>query len=278
MSSVKTMNRNSIRWRLPASYAVIALVAALSLGSLMLLVLRGYYADQEREYLYGNATALQPVLAQLIQSDMHDGSLQKQIMGLGFLSQTQIQVFDTDGRILADSGIPNSNQVVAVSGGLPFAGNVMFSMPANPPDGKGPILIYRSDEGSPLPQVIPFEKQILPGKSADIVVPVNASPYGYGFVARTGSDSSPRSSQNVSVLLITADGHKLGMLQFSNGPSYGADVISSVTTAWLIASVFAMAIAALTGWFISRRVTRPVMALEHATRQMEGGDLTVRVD
>src|SRR5512132_3414771 len=166
------MNRNSIRWRLPASYVVIALLAALSLGSMMLLVLRGYYADQEQEYLYGNATALQPVLAQLIQSDTHDGSLQKQIIGLGFLSQTQIQVFDMNGRIVADSGIPNSNQVVAVSGGVPVAGNVMFSMPVNPPDAKGPILIYRSDEGSPRPKVIPFEKQILTGKTADIVVPV----------------------------------------------------------------------------------------------------------
>ena len=57
---VMTMNRNSIRWRLPASYAVIALVAALSLGSFMLLALRSYYADQEHTYLLGNAIALQP--------------------------------------------------------------------------------------------------------------------------------------------------------------------------------------------------------------------------
>ena len=68
------------------------------------------------------------------------------------------------------------------------------------------------------------------------------------------------------------------MLEFSNGPSYGADVIDSVTLAWLIASVFAIAIAALTGWFMSKRVTRPVLALEKATRQMEEGDLSVRVN
>jgi signal transduction histidine kinase len=82
----------------------------------------------------------------------------------------------------------------------------------------------------------------------------------------------------MSVLLMAADGRKLGVLEFSNGPSYGADVINSVVIAWLIASVFAIAIAALTGWFMSRRVTRPVLALESATRQMEQGDLRVRVD
>jgi signal transduction histidine kinase len=70
----------------------------------------------------------------------------------------------------------------------------------------------------------------------------------------------------------------LGSLEFSNGPSYGADVIDSVTSAWLVASVFAIAVAALAGWFMSKRVTRPVLALEKATRQMEQGDLRARVD
>src|ERR1051326_4057501 len=111
---VTSMNRNAIRWRLPSSYAVIALLAALSLGSVMLLVLRSYYANQEREYLYGNATALQPVIEQILQVPLPEVSLQDQIKGLSFLSQTQIRVLDTNGNVLADSGVPESNQVVAV--------------------------------------------------------------------------------------------------------------------------------------------------------------------
>ena len=270
------MNRKSIRWRLPASYALIAFLAALSLGSMMLLVLRGYYSDQEREYLFGNATALQPVVAQILQSNLPAASLQDQIEGLSFLSQTQIRLIDTNGNPLADSGVPGLNQVVAVSGGLPFAGNVMFSMPVDPPKDQGAVLIYRSEGASP--QAVPFEKQIVTGKAADIVLPVSASPYGYGFVAKTEADPGRRSMQSVSVLLLTSDGRKLGVLEFSNGPSYGADVMNSVTTAWLFASVFAIAIAALTGWFISQRVTRPVLALENATHQMAQGNLAVRVD
>ena len=277
-SMVMIMNQNSIRWRLPASYGVIALLAALSLGSMMLLVLRNYYAGQEREYLYGNATALQPIIAQILQSDLPTSSLQDQIKGLAFLSQTQIRLFDTNGHTLADSGVPDSKQVVAVSGGSPFAGNVMFSIPLNPPEEKGPILIYRSEESPPVPQVVPFGNKTLPANSADIVLSVNASPYGYGFVAKADSDPTRRSSQSMSVLLIAASGNKLGILQFSNGPSYGADVINSVMTAWLIASVFSVAIAALAGWFVSKRVTRPVLALESATRQMEQGNLQARVN
>jgi signal transduction histidine kinase len=275
---VMTMNRNSIRWRLPVSYAVVALVAALSLGSLMLLVVRDYYADQEREYLYGNATALQPLIEQILQSNLPKEMLQDQINGLAFLSQTQIRLLDTNGNTLADSGVPGINQVVAVSGGEPVAGNVMFSAPVNPPDERGPLFIYKSAESMPAPHVIPFEKQITGGQEGDIILSVSASPYGYGFVARTKSDATRRSPHNVSVSLTGADGNKLGELEFSNGPSYGADVIKSVTSAWLIASVFAIVIAALAGWFMSRRVTRPVLALENATRQMERGNLAVRVD
>jgi len=272
------MNRNSIRWRLPASYAVIALVAALSLGSMMLLVLRDYYADQEREYLFGNAMALQPVIEQILQSDRSDVPLQDQIRGLAFLSQTQIRLLDRNGNIIADSGVPDANQVVAVSGGAPIAGNVMFSVPVNSPDEKGSLFVYNNDQNMSLPQVVPFEKQIMPGKAGDIILSVNASPYGYGFVARAERVPEQRSSQSVEVLLMTSDERKLGVLEFSNGPGYGADVINSVSNAWLFASVFAIVIAALAGWFMSKRVTQPVLALENATRQMERGNLSVRVD
>ncbi len=101
---VMNMNRNSIRWRLPASYAVIALLAALSLGSFMLLALRSYYADQEQRYLLGNAIALQPVLEEVLQSDAPEASIQDQITGLAFLSQTQIRLLDTNGNTIADFG------------------------------------------------------------------------------------------------------------------------------------------------------------------------------
>lgn len=276
---VMTMNRNSIRWRLPASYGVIALLAALSLGSVMLLVLRDYYARQEREYLLGNAIALQGVLEQFIQSDWPAERLQDQINGLAFLSQTQIRLLDADGNTIADSGIPESNQVVAVSGGskweMPSFG--FGSGPAGPPEDK--ILIYSKSSES-VPQAIPLDDDIPysgPASQTDMILPVSASPYGYAFVGPAQADPTRRSSQAVSVLLIAADGSKLGSLEFSNGPSYGLDVIDSVAGAWLIASLFAIAIAALAGWFMSKKVTRPVLALESATRQMEQGNLHVRV-
>ncbi len=278
------MNRNSIRWRLPASYGVIALLAALLLGSVMLLVLKSYYARQEQDYMLGNAFALQPMLEQVLQTEPQPGLLQDQIDGLSFLSQTQIRVLDASGEVMADSGVPASNQVVSVSGGSSWSGPAFDSGPANATNEKMPILIYRNkvkNNAAYGPQVIPFDDAIPysgPASQGDIVVPVSASPYGYIFVARTEADPKRASSQLVSVPLRTSAGSVMGALEISNGPSYGADVIRSVSSAWLLASAFAVVIAALTGWFMSQRVTRPVLALEHATQQMEQGNLAVRVD
>ena len=41
----------SIRWRLPLTYAAIALLAALALGAVLLVTLRSYYSQQETDYL-----------------------------------------------------------------------------------------------------------------------------------------------------------------------------------------------------------------------------------
>ncbi|MDP6715512.1 MAG: hypothetical protein QF368_12920, partial [SAR202 cluster bacterium] len=49
---------DSIRWRLPLSYAGIALLAALLLGVILLLALRGYYSRRENDYLLSNARAI----------------------------------------------------------------------------------------------------------------------------------------------------------------------------------------------------------------------------
>ncbi|RPJ28478.1 MAG: sensor histidine kinase [Chloroflexi bacterium] len=283
---VMKMNRNSIRWRLPASYGVIALLAALSLGSVMLLVLRNYYARQEREYLLGNAIALQPILVQVMQSDPPEGLLQDQITAIAFLSQVQIRLLDSNENVIADSGIPDSNQAVAVAGGpawdIPFFGSESASGPANGSEKRMSekrmsIVIY-SEETS---DRMLFRKEIPysgPAPQPDVILPVSASPYGYVFVERSQSDPARRSSQVANIPLTASDGSLLGELEFSNGPSYGADIIGSVTRAWLLASVFAVVIAALAGWFASKSVTRPVLALEKATRQMEQGDLHARVD
>jgi signal transduction histidine kinase len=270
------MNVHSIRWRLPLSYAAIALLAALALGSVMLLVLNRYYTGMERVYLIGNAQAIRPVVEEILRRDLPKKALQDQLTGFAFLSQTQIRVQDETGLPIADSGVPDAKQYVALSAA---PGRIMFNVAVDgPPAGSssesGPVVVFSQGvEANQPPLTVPPEKDILFGK-VDTFIAVSASPFGYGFDAAPVASPERRSSQVAIISLADSP----GTLELSNGPAYGSDILRSVAIAWAVAGVIAIALAALAGWYASRQVTQPVLAMTDATHRMEQGDLRVRVD
>jgi signal transduction histidine kinase len=85
---------------------------------------------------------------------------------------------------------------------------------------------------------------------------------------------------NVSVRIPVQDtsGSTIATLWLSDGPAYGASILSRVALAWGIASLAAVLLAAAAGWAISRRLTAPLLALTDVTQSMAEGDLTVRAD
>jgi HAMP domain-containing protein len=99
---------------------------------------------------------------------------------------------------------------------------------------------------------------------------------GLGFDP-TAAWNGRRSSQVVEQPIVGTDGEAFGTLRFSNGPAYGLDIVAGVARGWALASLVAVALAALVGWRISRSVSRPVLALTAATARMATGDLAVRV-
>ena len=262
----KRMKLNSIRWRLPVSYAAIAFLAALALGSVMLLVLGGYYARQERDYLLVNATSLQPLVEQMLTSNPSRETLENTLKGLAFLSQTRIRILDTRGETLADSGIPDLGQLVSISGAAPDTFIFSLSLDGSAVYTGGATNIICDPPTSDCPETLPAS-----------ALTVNSSPLGYGFITTESIpvDSNParRSRQVVGLPL----NNSLGTLEISQGPAYGQDIIRSVSLAWAGAGVVAVLLAALAGWYASRRFTLPVLALTHATQRMENGDLSARV-
>ncbi len=92
----------------------------------------------------------------------------------------------------------------------------------------------------------------------------------------------PRSSSSQVYPLIdsqagTRPRQAIGFVEISDGPALGGEVIRSV--AWLgsFSGLAAAILAALVGWLLSRRVSRPVEALTAAASQMASGDLAARV-
>jgi len=305
------MNFRSIQWRLPISYAAIALLAAMSLGAVLLTTLRSYYAQYELDYLRGNARAIGIALAQALEDSPQD--LKIQLDTFAFLSQSRIRLIGEDGAILGDSGTPQQRNFVSVryedrnlndplEATARFAqtqvnGDVfVYSAPVPPyyvpPDSNKATVSY-------LPSIVFFnEDQVTPAAQAtweteinttqtDIVqlsgrtfsrqaMPAMGTIFGFNLGYREMSAIDRRSDQSVRAAVQGVDGNFIGYVELSQGPAYGLEIVDGVAGAWAIASAVAILLAAGVGLLISRRISAPLLALTDVTTRMTAGNLTAR--
>jgi signal transduction histidine kinase len=106
------MTLRSIRWRLPISYALIALLAALALGTILITTLRDYYGQRELQFLENQAHLVSMRVAQMLEDDVPTEAIQAQFAGVSFLSQAHIRILDTSGDVIVDSGDMAEQQIV----------------------------------------------------------------------------------------------------------------------------------------------------------------------
>ena len=110
----------TIRWQLPLSYAGIAFLAALSLGVVLLTVLRSHYTTQERNYLETQARSHSRLLGALLQSELPTERVEEAVGQLAFLSDSRLLLLDAEGETLADSGVPRRMYFELISGSEDF--------------------------------------------------------------------------------------------------------------------------------------------------------------
>ena len=65
-------------------------------------------------------------------------------------------------------------------------------------------------------------------------------------------------------------------VRLSEGPASGRDALMAAVVAWVLAAALAVGLAALVGWLMARRISRPVVALTEASDRMAAGDLGAR--
>ena len=267
----------SIRSRLSLSFAGIALAAAIILGVGLLAILQKYYWNQEIAYLSSNAQAIGKVMMALLARDTPQEEVQSQIENLAFFSQTRVQVFDPDGQLLYDSGSPQD-----ISANLETIGQI----PLAKEDGTLRRLLIISNttqqeerRTSPATST-PSESTTneLFFFSSSETVPVGSSPFGFAL-GSSAETSRVRSRLTVAELLHDPKtGNDFGSVKLSEGPDYGSAILQSVAWGWSVASAIAVLLAGGIGWYISRRISAPVLALTGVTGRMARGDLSSRAD
>ncbi len=70
----------------------------------------------------------------------------------------------------------------------------------------------------------------------------------------------------------------VAFVRVSEGPASGGGIMSSVIVAWAVAAAAAIAAAALTGYWVSSRIARPLVKLAEASDRMAAGDLGARAE
>jgi signal transduction histidine kinase len=260
----------SIRSRLSLSFAGIALIVALALGLILLAILQRYYSNMELGYLHQNAKAVSSFMTEMLTTNAPQAEVQSQVQNLAFLSQTRIQVYDQAGQFLYDSGMPQNvkvnlgamNQSSAAGGVVPTGGVITVVS-----QGEGPL----TPPNSNLP-VTAAPNGVFVYHS----VQASGSPFGFDLSAGTGSGDSRSTLVEIIPITDQQNASVIGTVELSQGPAYGSAVLTSVARAWAIASALAVLFAAAIGWYISRRISAPMLALTSMTAHMTQGDLSSR--
>jgi signal transduction histidine kinase len=267
----------SIRSRLSLSFAGIALVAAIVLGVILLVILQKYYLNQEIAYLSGNAQSIAKIVSSMLSSNAQHDEVQSQIENLAFFSQTRVQVYDPNEQLLYDSGSPQN-----ISVNLDTIGE----MPPAKQDGTLRRLLIvsvgrkqdnkRSSPAAATPSASTANDIFLFGSSES--VPVASSPFGFDLSSNTMTRSARSKLLIAELIHDPKTGNDLGTVRLSEGPNYGNSILQSVAWGWALASGIAVLLAVGIGWYISRRISAPILALTDVTGRMARGDLSGRAN
>jgi len=284
--------RNSLRWRLPLSYALIALVTGLALAGMLLLALHGYYQEQERRYLLGNARTIGVALRLAESHRLPAEAVQAQIKTFSFFTQTRVRLLDAEGNMVADSGSPDEQHALTLrydedSSGDELAAEQDWSFSASGPAEAGSDAAQAEERSGPdwLPGDFfssgpAPEGEEYPALAPDGEVSLSFPAAGSFYGIDLGQTAVPatRSTEILTVPVPGESGAALGYVELSEGPAYGRDIIFSVAWWLAIAASAAILLAGGMGWLISRRISTPMIALAETTTQMTSGDLSARAD
>lgn len=265
----------SIRWRLPISYAAIALLAALALGAVLLTTLRNYYALQEQGYLRDNATAIGFAMLDINAADAPAEWLTGYLRNFAILAQVRVRLLDEDGQVIGDSGSPGNQTFVSIE----YAADSVPAYPATssevrlfPPR----IAFFRSS--AELDAVHEADENVVIGvpDQRRFSLPATSTLYGFNLFQDKTDVAGSRSEQVVRTAISRPGGMVNGYVELSEGPAYGQEIVSGVASAWLLASAFAVIVAGGVGLLISQQISRPLIVLTDVTARMSSGDLAAR--
>jgi signal transduction histidine kinase len=242
--------------------------AVCALGVVLLVILQNYYSDQEQAYLRSNVTVISVAVGHMLSSDMSQEEALPLLEELAFLTQTRIQAYDLDQQLLYDSG-PLQNVEVT------FDPRNLRTFRVN--DITGDVIVSTRESITPTLS-FPRARVVLQGSLPNwprfrlAVNPAANADARMDFLLRESALSI------TEPILGVQDALPVGTLVLSEGPAFGRSILRSVARGWAFAGLLAVLLAALLGWYMSRRISAPILTLTEVTTHMAQGDLSSRAN
>jgi len=274
----------SIRTKLTLTYAGLALLVAVLLGSVLYFSLRSYYRELEISYLQDYAFAFNDSYLTLLNDETSPKIRDAQVQNLAFMGRCRVRLLDDAQQVIADSGSWQYAEVtlMAVEGEPP---RDILTAPSSTENrvASGIILqrllpadtvyistISSSEEGKVVSNTYDLVYEMP-------VVAISGDAFGFAFNSDIKYFALNRSDAVLLLSIYNATDHPIGYIELSEGPAYGQEVLGSVMRSFAVAAAVTLALAMAAGWWVSRRFSTPLVNLAKATAQMTEGNLSVRV-
>ncbi len=289
---------HSIRWRLVASYVLLAVMTISVVGFLAIEIVQTTSNQREVDEMQASAQAIARQAANLVNAASQSSpstssgqtsqtgqpaqqvrvfALTQLVRTTAFLGDFRVKILDAQHNAIADSGAPGEwNDMVWIA---PPQGSDLLS--PNTSSSGLMIPLDRRQTGTPSPDL-----SNLPPGTSTTVIRRSYSPWGgrISFEVLNPADKTipavdaaakPRSNVVVTATVGTADNPK-GYVVLSDGPNYTAEALATTQQAFLLAGAGAVLLATLIGLLMGSRLASPLRHLSTVAVEMGAGNLATR--
>jgi signal transduction histidine kinase len=275
----------SIRWKLTASYVILALLTAATFSLLSLFLIRSTVARQERDYLISTAQSIAQEIEPFLGEDLDVDEAQALIDTVGFLGDVRISVLDVGKTPILRSAYGLRMNLTALSTLQPDR------------------VTFATEERRPWPTIV-VGRAGEPHTSQERRIDLQLSRRLHGLIgqrfvleeteSRPAVETTPESAgrppagtaaprqahgefpePETTVPVGTAEA-PVGYIQLSHGSDLGKTTLDTARSAVGLAAAGAVLVAALAGLVMGRRLTSPIVALTSSVRAMSRDDMSVR--
>ena len=276
---------HSIRWRLIGSYVLLAVVTVSVVGFLSAEIVRRYARQRELADIQANAQVIAGQAAPYFWPGVDQRSLDQLAQSASFLGNLRVRFFDSNGRILVDSGVPDADsEMVWIASPGERAG-----VPGSQSDWLNMMMLPQKNRDEAYGQTL---LESLPEGSSLTIIRRYYTPWGMRLSfqkVESPNETSPKattSPQNTAIsrsdVVVTepvgSASQPVGYVELSAAPNLAEDALGATRHALLLAGIGAAFLAALLGSGISQRLASPLKNLNETTRQMGAGDLSIRAE